>query len=96
MDTSIDIDVYISPYCDHCRTALRHLTTIGEHIDRPFAIRERNILEHLDSAVAAGVRATPAVVINGRLLSSGGTTRARLERVLLTFLDTEKAHGNID
>lgn len=91
--SSIQIDLYVSPYCDRCRAVLRELTAIRELAGRPLDIRERDVLRHLESAVAAGVRTTPALVMNGHLLASGSTSRARLQQILESALETEDGDG---
>ena len=86
MPATIEIDLYVSQYCPSCDAVLDDLTALNTFQGRPVSIRKRDVLQHLDAAVAAGVRATPAFVMDGRLLASGRLTPTRLRRILQDFI----------
>ena len=92
MPDAIELDFFVSPYCPRCDATLENLaalTTVGE---RPLTIRKLDVIEHLDAAVAAGVRTTPALVLNGRLVASGSVTPKRLSRILQSALPRDSKH----
>lgn len=96
MPDAIELDLYVSPYCPHCDALLQNLSALNTVQGRPLTIRKRDVLEHLDVAVAAGVRATPAFVLNGRLLASGLLTPKRLRRILQDILSGDADDGTHD
>lgn len=96
MPDAIELDLYVSPYCPRCDAALAVLCTLSTIDERPLTIRKRDVIEHLDAAVAAGVRATPAFVLNGRLLASGSVTTKALSRILLNALAGDSQHDPHD
>jgi len=53
-------------------------------------VQARSVVEHLDAAVAAGVRQTPALTINGRLIAAGRLKPAQLKKALAQALSEEK------
>lgn len=61
-------------------------------LGRSVNIRRRSVLEHLDRAVAAGVRVTPALVMNGRVLASGTLTPKRVQKLLQVTLAGKRNH----
>lgn len=96
MPASIELDLYVSPYCPHCDAMLQNLATLRTVQGRPVTIRKRDVLEHLDIAVAAGVRATPALVLHGRLLASGRVTPKRLRNIVQDMLSGDVDDGTHD
>ena len=89
MPAVIEVDLYVSPYCSGCEGMLENLAALQTVQGRLLSIRKRDVLEHLDAAVAAGVRATPAFVMDGRLLASGRLTANRLRMILQNTLSGE-------
>lgn len=96
MHTPIEIDLYVSPYCSRCEGVLENLAAVETVQGRLLSIRKRDVLEHLDAAVSAGVRITPAFVLDGRLLASGRLTPNRLRKLLQNVLTGEMSHGTYD
>ena len=83
MPDAIELDLYVSPYCPRRDAMLENLAVLNTVWGLPLTIRKRDVLQHLDVAVAAGVRATPAFVLDGRVLASGRVTPNRLRKILL-------------
>lgn len=80
----VEIELFYSPHCQRCAAARRRVRALlAAPADRKFIYYERNVLENLERAVEMGVIATPALVIGGRLVNTGGWREARL-RALLT------------
>jgi predicted DsbA family dithiol-disulfide isomerase len=96
MPAPLVLDLYVSPYCPRCESVLEDLASLRTVRGRPVTIRKRDVLEHLDSAVAAGVRSTPAFVLDGRLLASGRLTPERLRKILQGLPTGEHQRGAHD
>lgn len=96
MADAIEVDLYVSPDCPRCAAMLQNLAALNTVRGRPLTIHRRDVLEHLDDAVAAGVRATPAFVLNGRLLASGRLTANRLLKILQDTLGGDGNDGTHD
>jgi predicted DsbA family dithiol-disulfide isomerase len=63
---------------------------------RQLIIRERDVIDHLDAAVAAGVRVTPALVLHGRLVASGSVTPKALSKILQNAMTGDSKDGTHD
>lgn len=96
MPDAIELDLYVSPYCPRCDAMLDNLAGLKSVWGRPLRIRRRDVLEHLDIAVAAGVRTTPAFVLDGRVLASGRVTPSRLRQILQDTLSGDSNDGTHD
>lgn len=96
MPDAIELDLYVSPHCPRCDAMLENLAALNTVRGRPLTIRKRDVLEHLDIAVVAGVRATPAFVLDGRLLASGRLTPSRLRKILQDTLGGDSNDGTHD
>lgn len=96
MPDQIELDLYVSPYCPRCDAMLQDLAALNTIRGRPLTIRKRDVLEHLDFAVAAGVRATPAFVLSGRLIASGRLTPNRLRKILQDTLSGDSNDATYD
>ena len=79
---TLEIELFTSPGCPRC-ARLRTLVDA-------YAVRARSgvhvcvvdVVAELDRAVELGVRATPALVVDGRLVLTGTPTPARLRSLL--------------
>jgi predicted DsbA family dithiol-disulfide isomerase len=96
MPARLELDLYVSPYCPRCESVLEDLASLQTVRGRSVTIRKRDVLEHLDSAVAAGVHSTSAFVLGGRLLASGRLTPERLRKILQGVPSGEHHHGPHD
>lgn len=79
----MELRLYHSPYCPRCCGAGETLEKAATKTGFRGSIRILNVIEHIDEAVAAGVRATPAVTLDGRVILAGGMDPERLERALV-------------
>lgn len=89
MSASVKLEVYVSSYCKQCGVVLRDLAALDQIAGRSVTVVKRDVLSHLEDAVAAGVRATPTLMLNGRLLASGAISKARLRKLLSSVLSEE-------
>jgi len=64
----IDIDIYCAPNCNRCGRAVSLVKRVLEDMqDNNIQYQKINVVDEIEAAVAIGVRATPAIVINGKL-----------------------------
>lgn len=87
---SMELDIYYSPYCPRCRDAGDIVDQAMRILELDWAVRHRNVLEHIGTAVAAGVRITPALTLNGQLLAAGYLNPDDLARKLGDMLAQEQ------
>lgn len=86
-----DLHLYYAPHCPHCRGAAAVVEEAARALKLDEPVQKRNVLEHLDAAVASGVRQTPALTLNGRLIAAGRLMPAQLAKALERALSEEKA-----
>lgn len=86
----MELHLYYSPYCPRCQGIGDVVEQSARNAGFSDAVRMRNVLEHIDEAVAAGVRTTPALTLNGRLLASGHLDSNNLAGVLEQALMEEE------
>jgi thioredoxin len=80
MAKKIKIELFSANACSRCFKAKMYIKAmVGEFDDKTILYRELDILEELDYAVALGVLATPAIVIDGELVFSGMPSINRLQ-----------------
>ena len=85
----VKIDLYTSNACSRCvdakqrvRAAVDTLSSTGEQFELHFI----DVVEHIDRAVALGILATPAIVIEGELIFSTLPTDKKLQTELAKYL----------
>lgn len=72
----MNVRLFYSPYCPDCGRA-------REQMDRaPAGWRALDVLEHLEEAVALGIRRTPALVVDGRVRAVGPDAARELAHLL--------------
>jgi thioredoxin 1 len=79
---TVRLELFYSPYCPHCGKARALLKELAA--DWPIGslqLRELDVVEELERAVALGVTRTPALAIDG-ILSGLVTSRNALEKLL--------------
>ncbi len=76
----MNIELYYAPHCPRCHRVRQRVARLCA--ERGLALMERNVLEHLAQAAALGIRATPSLVIDGRLAASGTLEESVLQRLL--------------
>lgn len=80
---AVRLELFYSPYCPHCGKARALLKALAA--DWPtgsLQLRELDVVEEIERAVALGVVRTPALVIDGTLLAEPVTSRNALEKLL--------------
>jgi predicted DsbA family dithiol-disulfide isomerase len=82
----VRIDVFYAAHCGGCRRVIPRLKQLVAGRD-DVVLREMDILEHLDAAVAAGVRVTPTLVVRGRARLSGNIGKAAFLDLLEKLTD---------
>ncbi len=64
----ISIEIFCAPNCNRCGKAVELVKQIAEEMDNTnIQWQKLNVVDNIDYAVALGVRATPAIAINGKL-----------------------------
>jgi len=85
---SVDVELFISPYCTHCAAVRKTLQAMLSGLPgATVRYQERNVLEHLERAVALGVTGTPALAIGGRLIAIRSWRANRFRQTLLEHLE---------
>lgn len=84
-----ELHLYYAPHCPRCRGAAAAVEEATRALSLDEPVQARNVIDHLDAAVAAGVRQTPALVLNGRLIVAGRLKPTQLEKVLEQALSEE-------
>lgn len=84
----IKVEVFSSPGCSRCSHAKSVLQKLVEEMGADaIQWREVNILDELDYAVELGVRATPGIAIDGRLMFTAQPSREKLRAAILKAND---------
>ncbi len=83
----IQIEIFCAPGCGRCARAVTLVQKLAITLD-PDAIqwRKLNVVEEIDYAVSLGIRATPAIVINGQLEFTATPDKNILQRKLEALL----------
>jgi len=82
------IEIFCAPNCHRCGEAVNRVQAVLNEIGHPSSIQWRKIdvVEEIDYAVSFAIRATPAIVINGKLvftaLPSQQILRRKIEQLL--------------
>ncbi len=67
----VNLELFYSPYCSRCRKAREQVRSFASSWSREqIQLREVDVLQELDRAVAVGVLQTPALAINGELVAA--------------------------
>lgn len=80
---AVRLELFYSPYCPHCGKARALLKALAA--DWPtgsLQLRELDVVEEIERAVALGVVRTPALAIDGALLAGRVISRKALEKLL--------------
>ena len=79
MPTSITIELFSAPACNHCAQAKQRLETmVIEFGEGTIAYREVDVLAELDYAVSLGVLMTPSIAIDGELVFTAMPSKKKL------------------
>ncbi len=87
MGRAVLVEVFAAPGCPRCGRAKAALARVAESFGGAVQWREVDVVAELDYAVSLGVRATPAIAIDGRLVFTGLPAEAELRRALAERLD---------
>jgi len=83
----VNIEVFCAPNCDRCESAVKSLKDTIRMIDASSVVwRKVNIVDEFDYAVELGLRATPAIVINGKLMFTGKPDQKTLVETIATMI----------
>lgn len=76
------VEIFWNDNCAPCRAMKPVLAELAAEHD--FEVVEKKITEHMDTVRALGIRGVPSVVVDGKVLWTGGLTKgaalANLER----------------
>lgn len=84
-----ELYLYYAPHCPYCRRAGETVDQILRPMGLSGSLHHRNVLEHIDAAVAAGVRQTPALTLDDKLIASGAFSADELSGNLAKVLSGE-------
>jgi len=78
----ISVELFITNFCPRCASARDVLAATIESLGNDqFDVKMIDVVQEIDHAVAVGVRATPAIAVDGKLVWTGridGNLRATL------------------
>lgn len=76
------VELFVSPYC-RCSTETRaRIRDIVRESMPEAAWSEIDVLEELEHAVSRGIRSTPAIAVDGRVVTSGNLDLDALRKAL--------------
>jgi protein-disulfide isomerase len=77
------LELFYSPYCPHCRSARRQLRALVAALTwQQLELLELDVVKEIDRAVALGVLRTPALAIDGELMTGPIPSPKALESIL--------------
>lgn len=79
----VHLEFFYSPYCSRCRKAREQVRSFASGWSREqLQVRELDVLQELDRAVAVGVLQTPALALDGQLVAAPIPSGRALEALL--------------
>jgi hypothetical protein len=82
MAMSATVELFVSPYC-RCSTETRdRIRDIVRESMPEAAWSEIDVLDELERSVSRGIRTTPAIAVNGRVVTSGNLDLDALRKAL--------------
>ncbi len=78
----LEIELFTSPGCPRCARLRTLVEAYAARARSGLHVRVVDVVAELDRAVELGVRATPALVVDGRLVLTGTPAPARLRSLL--------------
>lgn len=79
---TLEVEVFTAPGCRRCAGLLAALDALADVYGDALHWQAVDVVAELDRAVTLGVRATPALVVNGVLAFTGSPTPARLRTLV--------------
>lgn len=82
MAMATTVELFLSPYCRCSATTRGRIRDIVRKFTPEAAWSEVDVLDELERAVSRGVRTTPAIAVNGRVVTSGNLDLDALREAL--------------
>lgn len=76
------VELFVSPYCRCSESTRRQIRDCVRAAAPGAAWAEINVLDELERAVSCGIRKTPAIAVDGRVVTSGNLDLAALWKAL--------------
>ncbi|ALP53722.1 hypothetical protein Tel_11560 [Candidatus Tenderia electrophaga] len=87
MSKTVNIEIFTAPNCNRCGRAVSLVQSLAQEPGNDWiAWRRVDVVAELDYAVAMGVRATPAIAIDGKLMFTARPTHDKLYLTLQQHL----------
>ena len=84
MNDRTQVEIFVAPGCNKCGRSIALLEALhAEAPDLHFDWRIVDVVAELDYAVEIGIRATPGIAINRRLVFTAQPGRERLRNAIL-------------
>ncbi len=78
---NVNIEIFCAPNCNRCgRAAILVQEVINDIGDNSIHWRQVDVVEEIDYAVSLGIRATPAIIINGILVFTASPAKQVLRK----------------
>lgn len=88
-DNKIKIEIFSAPACKKCIKAFRRVEAVLAELENDaIELRKVDIVEELDYAIKLGLRATPAITINGKLVFTATPTHSDLRVAIQSQLSS--------
>lgn len=89
---TVHLELFYSPYCSGCRKARQQLRALATAWpEERLTFSEHDVVKSLERAVAVGVRATPALAIDGKLLAGPVPSPRALRALVRQRMNGRKA-----
>lgn len=83
----IIIEIFCAPNCARCRRAVTLVQEVIENINNSSVHwQKKDVVEEIDYAVSLGIRATPAIIINGKLTFTASPDKKTLQKIIMELL----------
>ncbi len=84
---TVKVELFTADFCSRCRSARTALVRAIEDLGQEqFELRLLDVVEELDHAVEVGVRATPAITVDGELVHPARPTVDKFRVILRDHL----------
>jgi len=84
----LEIEIFSAPHCGQCAKAqARAQRVVADLKQYQIGLRVVDIVEELDYAVRLGLRAAPAIAINGELVFPSTPSEAELKQAVLAYIE---------
>jgi len=83
----VNIEIFCAPNCNRCGRAVELVQDIISELNNSSIHWQKlNVVEEVDYAVSLGIRATPAIVINGQLEFTASPDKKMLKKKIEELL----------